>query len=239
MKVLMNKLFNGSLQEICHEMMDFFKTDNDQHFLYIVNDGVLAQEHEKKGNEVDCVLLVEPLDDDRQTVHVIAKATGLTTMAYHRRDNDRVEDIRDRQTKIGLGSTTKYGGVSINKLFKIIPDKPNAWVTFKANEMHRPTTELFFTNKTELIDKNNFFFINTTLDGTSQKLYFDDSRNIQDFEIVRDIINNPSLWEKDDFYKKYDTGSAALSQKDPNILNSSYIVKLEKFASDIKANQPN
>jgi len=167
------------IDNIGHEIINLFKSDNGDSYIYVLPYGKIAPIH---NNKVETILLVGGVG--KGILQVLARADGLTHIPIDANDS--------------IASNITYGGVSLTDVFKnnddgMLATKP-IYVTFRAGKVVAPIKPLFLTigpgNKT-----NNIYHI----DGVKFHLtaFFD-----RDDNILRDILDDKSLWSEDDFQQK-------------------------------------
>lgn len=127
-EILINQLFAGAyLQEgtnIGHEVINLFRDDNDENYLYITPMGNV------KGHNVDKVLFVQNIAG-RETMEVVMKAEGLS--------NTSADDVQ----KIF------YAGVNITDIFnknQMIISKNPQFTGISARQQLEFTTHLLLTD---------------------------------------------------------------------------------------------
>ena len=221
MEVLINSLFGGEFinDNLGHEIIDFFKSDDGSHYLYIVSDGILGN-----NRDIDVLLLVERTPDQPNKARIIAKASGITLLQGSKENG--VEAIRTVQERKGLHEIC-YGGVPLKSIFP--EDFDNAWVTLKASSVVRPKYPLYVTNDERLDNNPNTILINGDPLNQAQRKYL----TLNTIDDLYDVINRDSLWEKESFYQTFDNTTS----NDENILSQNYPKMVEEFTKRINNNR--
>ena len=223
MGILVNRVFNGSYNsgDLGHEIIDFYTTDDGDHVIYIVNNGVLGEKH---NNDIDTILITEPCNDTN-TVHVIAKAIGLEHIAT-REPGDNARDVRNRLD--GLSKRIKYDNAPLNKIFPKAEDV--AWVTFRADKMLRPKEPTYLTNDPSNPNANAIL-VTKKVGARKQSLYFENTGNLAN------LINDDSRWEDCDQFKPINSMKDYLKQVDSTIMSPSYPSMVKEFVDRIRRNR--
>ena len=222
MEVLINRLFGGRFlnENLGHEIIDFFKTDDGKNYLYLVRDGMIGD----NDRDINVLLLVESCPNEPNKLQIIAKATDLTTLQRTR--GEGVGVVRREQERENLHEI-KYGGVP---LYKIFPnDKNNSWVTFKAASVLRPIHPLFITNDERLDNDPHVILINGDPTNQSQRLYL----NLSNTDDLFVVINSEALWEKECYYSIVEDDIKI----DTNIKSDQYPKMVEEFRRRINSNK--
>lgn len=190
-----NYLTTGN--NIGHEVINLFKSDNGKNYIYVLSDGSIAMDHNDK---INTLLLVRWVGN--RTMEILAKAISLKQILYRktpgRSDRNR---IHDEQIKYISDNKITYGNVKLDRLFQCNvyqgePDYDSFYITFEAGNVIKPLRPIYITDKNNKDLKNNTFFLEgVTFSTQSPKMYYVEGSPA--YTTLEKIINNDSLWEKD------------------------------------------
>ena len=213
--IVLNRMYVGDYLDsnLGHEVINLFKADNNQHYIYLNATGNFAKEHQK---EMGYMLFVKYYD--KGLVEIIGMATGLkdvpgADMQLNReRKFDGIdEDIWqlqknyiDAQTneqgeKVGIS----YGGVSILDIFNNA-EQQSVFVTYKANKVYRIKSSIRRFIRFSNADENSGANLpaNEIIQlaehqqakaSLKQYIYPSDS---SDYDNLFALFNDSSLWEE-------------------------------------------
>lgn len=190
-EILINQLFAGAyLQEgtnIGHEVINLFRDDNDENYLYITPMGNV------KGHNVDKVLFVQNIAG-RETMEVVMKAEGLS--------NTSADDVQ----KIF------YAGVNITDIFnknlyhgEAETSKTNSMATYCTKDVRFPKKgkRIIITvdSSYEVEDEKNTVVIRLDCNkkkivGQSMRTYLSEELYPSIHAKIEQLLANTSLWEE-------------------------------------------
>lgn len=200
--IVLNRMYAGNYlsANIGHEVINLFKADNGNHYLYLNATGDFDKKYEGR---IKYMLLTKYHTEGM--VEIIGLATGLEdvyTPTNRSKDKNVVDDkiLAAQKAFCDREGGVKYGGVSIFDIFK--SGQQSIYITFKAKKLFKPTERFFLqfpqsekANK----DPNCITIKGYNIALTSLKQYFeltnDDTKNA-DYKNLTDIINTPSRWEE-------------------------------------------
>lgn len=213
--IVLNKMYTGDYlnNNLGHEVINFFKADNDKHYIYLNSTGNFAEEHT---NKIGQMLFVKHYVQG--VFEVIGKAEGLkdvpgTNMPLSRNViyNDVERNIFERQKKY-VNETeggVLYGGKSIFDIFNDA-EQQSIFITYKAKKVYRTkkgmrificckNSDVNILEKLEKKEKENLKIVELSeynQASTSLKQYiYPTKENSGDYNNLLELINNPSLWE--------------------------------------------
>ena len=147
--IVLNRMYAGQYLEhnLGHEVINFFRADDGNHYLYLNAKGDFASEHVGKIGYMFLVKYHAP-----GVVEVVGMATGLE-------DVYKPENCKGlKSDNVQVGGELKYGGVSLSSLFQGFQQQ-NIFVTYKAAKVYVPVRRIFiqFANaaKTQLQQAGN------------------------------------------------------------------------------------
>ena len=173
---------------IVHETINFFRSDNNTHYLYIPPDGKLKTEG------ISYVLITEAFGTHRVRVKYKIKVKNLT------------DDVvtKDNEDKKIYGSNIEYGNKTLVDIFKNNSGNNCYYANFICEEEWKPKKEITIYDKNCTEAKNQQYIINRVRpESMFIYLYEGDTKKETDYKAVFDIIENEELWEdaQDDFKK--------------------------------------
>ena len=127
--ILLNKMYSGEFTEnnIGHEIINFFKTDNGDNYIYILPYGGISKEHNDK---IEHILLTSPMHDGKFSI--LAKIENPEQINYGGNSKQNAT-VGAAQRKFVEKHNITYGGKLIYNIME--SNKHNdvaAYVTFKS-----------------------------------------------------------------------------------------------------------
>ena len=203
--IIINRMYAGDYlaSNLGHEIINLFRADNGNHYLYLNASGNFSKEHEG----IDTMLLVKAHSSD--IFEVIGMAKGLhvvpgATMTMPRELGKKDANIISAQKEYieNEPGGIKYNGVSILNIFNDA-EQQNIVITFKADSVFVPRSKRIFIaynpNINNDADKNSVTVAlhSHNMPRTSLKSYIypDDNPNGSDYDNIHtNIVNNSDLW---------------------------------------------
>lgn len=196
-EIVLNRLFAGSFLDdhIGHEIVNLYKDDNGENYLYIQPYGTYHREHAGK---FGYVLLVRGISG-KQTVEVLGLATGLTEL--YDPSLTAVAMWREHE-KYLIKEKVSYGGMPIMDIFD--RSKENAevqpvYLSMKAEKVMRPSKKVYIVYKDGAgVDDHDAVSIklrHTNQAKCSLKQYF--TEQDEDYLLIKDLIGRKDLWAID------------------------------------------
>ena len=197
--VIVVRMYAGEYldENIGHEIINTFKTDNDRHFIYISPWGMVNKKYANSKN----VLLVRGISAD--VWEVIGYATKLELLL----SKDAVEDGRHReidlvdsdvQLKLIRDRKITYGRVPINEILS--EQKQVVFVTYETREYHslKEGKQLYLVaNKEEAKGDNYIFLPNVNFGRQTLHMYMDEKERKDAYDTLINLFNNKALWAND------------------------------------------
>ena len=179
---------------IGHEVINLFKDDNGNNYIYISDDGKI---NPKYNDKVEAVLLVRYIEEG--VMEIIAKAEKLEQVLY--KTNNKEKDSRSQSEYI-VNNSIKYGGVSISDIHNKTIDEQIA-ITFKTNHIRKPHKSLYLIeDKTKLSQYDNYIYLpEKHFSKQSLKMYYPEDKFPKDYSVLLDTLRNDTLWEEKDTTK--------------------------------------
>lgn len=215
--IVLNRMYAGDYlsSNLGHEIINMYKADNGNHYLYLNSLGNFAKVHTGK---VDYMLFVKYYA--KNVMEIIGMATGLedvpgANMSNKRNatDNKDFNELRKSQIDfINAENGIRYGDVSILDIFNEA-EQQNVFITYKTKKVSVPKerNRIFICyseeSEKEIKDIENVKIV--TLKGynqakTSLKSYIypggtkgdNNKEKDKDYNrIIDEIINNSDLWD--------------------------------------------
>ena len=186
-EIVINRMYNGNYlnDNLGHEIINLYKSDNGQNYIYLNSLGTFSKEH---ANKVGSILLVRTIPN-KKTLEIIGKAEGITDV-YKNGNSSKEQIDYIKKNKI------YYGGVRLDLLFSKNKLQQDIFITFKAETVVRPkvATYIKFGDKDEIIDNsNNIILTENKQAKTSLKQYIT-LETKSDYKILFNYIKNENNW---------------------------------------------
>lgn len=185
-EILINQLFSGSYLEenenIGHEIINLFRADDENNYLYITPSGKIRKHHSIKS-----VIFVEHIKN-KNTVEVIAKAEDLQAM------NEEINGIM-------------YAGYSLNDIFNkntyhgIRSNQVN--FTFRAGSVRLPKKRIILTlddDYKKTIKEGSAVVLRLhsngkIIVGQSARQYYSEKKDPDAYHELKKLLENKDFWE--------------------------------------------
>ena len=183
-EILISRMYSGKYlkDNIGHEIINLFRADDGDHYVYICDDGKYG-----KGHKIKEILLVGN-SLGNYTYEVLGWATGLEAI-YN--PNDDQKSTEEKQNKIG--ESVSYGGASLAEIFATAKQQ-EVLVTFKAEKVRTPEEPLYirFTPPKGKCEKAAEF-------GTQLKAHIRDQRTYiaedsEDHKTIKEMLASCNNW---------------------------------------------
>ena len=192
-------MFNGDyLNEsgnIAHEIINLFRADNGRHYIYALPQGLIGRDRDGK---VTDILLVQNVGNNR--LKVLARVKNITCCQHiAKKEKFTDEEVRKIVHDYAQECSVKYNGVFIGDIFannryNNQKDISSAYFTFdvEPEQYRRPPIDkpIYISTSDEDVKLSNTKFRQTE--------FYSLSDNADDFNTLRDMIDDVSLWEKED-----------------------------------------
>ncbi len=211
-EILINKLFAGAYldegENIGHEVINLFRADDGQNYLYITPSGAV----DLSAHPISDVIFVRNLEG-KTTVEVIARATGLTPV-----DTSSAGEIT-------------YAGVQLSRIFRdniyhgSEEDLATTVASFRASEVRTPCPDmrLILTIDADFTTDDptaTVFFLNSVskaIDNQSSRKYYSLANDPEAYHVLRAILDDGNLWASKNTTTKL-TASQTTRITDPTFL---------------------
>ena len=224
-EILINRMYAGDYlsdeNNIGHEIINLFKSDNGNHYIYLTSKGDFGVKH---SNNIKTVLLVRAINNSK--AEILAKADDLEQVLElpsnyvvaggikalkkeHKEKNQKWQmrhEIYQKQIDYIKNNSVTYGGKLLHDLYK---DNVTSYmevmimITFKSKRFRKPLKPLYITNL-EPQNKNEYKINVERVCGQSLSMFFSKDDELNNYSILESIINDDSLWEDSDTCEKVD-----------------------------------
>lgn len=195
--ILINKMCTGSytVSNVGHEIINYFKDDNGDNYIYILPYGGMAKE---KDDRIDTIILTSSLSNNR--VEILAVIEIDENGQIHKGGDRGTEEIHREQLK-KLKNVT-YGGATLEQIFKYnIKNDEAIYVTFKAKNILKPkdNVKVYISNNKDDNSDERIIKVEKSLPSSSLKGYFiKDEKNkkgltneiFHDYDKIKGFIND-------------------------------------------------
>ena len=214
-EILLNRMYAGNYlnddYNIGHEVINLFKDDKGRNYIYVMSAGDYGPKHFGK---IKDILLVRGIN--QHCLEILAKANNLEPVlkfppkytAYNhlskqnKESKEKVEmrhNINKEQKEYIDKENITYGGIKLYNIYKNnITEYRNMsiYITFKANNFKLPKKPIYLVNK-ESKNENEFYIKRKRLSGQALCTYCSSDTDKDNYKILKDIINNTALWNKE------------------------------------------
>ena len=194
-EILLNIMYTGTYLEdenanIGHEIINLFKSDNGNNYIYVLPYGSMSSIHNDK---VKTILLVKRCNS--KIFEIIAKATDLEQVAYvNSTFKSEKNKLHMRQIEYLDKNKITYSGLKPYKIFENNDGNIAClYITFKANSVIKASKPIYIT--TDLTNKDCYFMEDIEhFPSQSPKMYIQEGT--KGYDVLERIINDDSLWEE-------------------------------------------
>lgn len=187
-EILVNRMYAGDYlkDNIGHEIINLFKTDDGDNYIYVNPYGTLGVGHD----EVESILLVRRLEGG--ILEIIAKAEKLERIVTNKRGDDLLNDQKDYLKSHGI----VYGEVPLDRIFDG-NESNSTYVSFKAGEIKAPKDPIYLYNSKSKNKPDKKYGVKMEGNFASQYLHQFYNQNKKDYEVLRKILDDKSRWGVD------------------------------------------
>ena len=207
--IVLNRMYVGDYlsTNLGHEVINLFKADNGNHYVYLNSTGNFASVHKGK---IGYMLFVKYQKEDE--MEVIGMATELEEVVGSDQSlgqnykilNKTIHAAQKEFIKHEPDGGVKYGGVSILDIFNNA-EQQSIFITYKAGKVYKPAKELRIflrygeSAQNEVVGNKHYFALKSyNLPKTSLKSYIYpdnlEAKNADYNNILDSLIKNTSLW---------------------------------------------
>ena len=215
--IILARMYVGKylIENIGHEVINLFKSDNGNNYIYVPHDGKI---NPKYNNSVNAVILVRYLESG--IMEIVAKAEELEQVLFKTGNID--EEAASQIDYINENKVT-YGGVPVYRIYHG-SNAEKITITYKCNKLRLPKAPLYLI---EDFSKKDLYSPNILLpekhfSSQSLKMYYTQSDFPKDYFALTEMLLSEKYWETENTTQKID------------INEYSYISKKNSFLSIIK-----
>ena len=194
--IIIERMYAGGYlnDNIGHEIINTFKTDAGENFIYISPWGIINSKYQN----TKAVLLVRLINS--HCYEIIGYASNLSLMLsqkamQNRKTAGKIDD--ERQKNVIKENNISYGGLPINEIFS--EQSNTVYVTFKAGIYRNINKQrrLYIVDNEEYVLNESYIFVpDFHFSNQSLKLYAPKETRTKAFEVLNNIINTSEYWEK-------------------------------------------
>ncbi len=251
-EILLNRMYAGNYlnddYNIGHEVINLFKDDTGRNYIYILSAGDYGLKHFGK---IKDILLVRGLNQN--CLEILAKASNLEPIlkfppkytAYNPLSEQNKESKEKIEMRLNINKEQKeyidkenitYGDIKLYNIYKNnITEHRNMsiYITFKANNFKLPKKPVYLVNNKPQ-NENEFYINRKRLSGQALCTYYNSDTDKHNYNVLKDIINDTTVWEKDNINKLYyNEFLNALKIHTKPINNNHFEIMLERMIKTI------
>lgn len=218
-EIMLNKSFTGSWgvaseENIPHEIINLFQSDNGKIYLYVPSHGGYATSK----HDVEYLLITGEWNQKDKRTEILYLASGLKKM--HNGGKYATADERESLKQKILKDNIRYNGKLLHEIKMAAEEEERVfYCTFEAEKLVRPKKRMFlaWNGGTDNLKKDfdEFGLSDEKYKYQRQIGYID---NAQDYQKLRSILSNPQYWEEDN--------AAKLVTKQANTVSSFSFLRL-------------
>lgn len=193
--IVINRMFTGNylFENLGHEIINIFRADNGNCYLYLNPYGNVHPKYEK----VHSMLMVRGVGSS--IVEVIGLATGLTLLESAKTKKNPDSQISDGQYQFIIKNDIKYGGVSLTDIFGK-DEQQDVFITYTAESVRFPKedTRIFICYKDSSATPGLGTFVKLKDHNFPKQSLrnFIMSGDGDDYDrLMKEIVENDSLWD--------------------------------------------
>jgi len=217
--IILTKMYVGEYLEenIGHEVINLFKSDNGNNYIYVNKDGRINNRYDDK---VRAVLLVKHVE--KGVMEIVAKAEELEQVMYKKSSSE--EESAQQVAYVDENRVT-YGGVPIYQVHNDTIEEKKT-ITFKTNKLRLVKKPIYLIEEQEKMDcyDGAIFLPEKHFSSQSLKMYYTPVAQPDDCEILEDVLNDDSLWESDNTTERIDVTDKSIDKRRTflNIIRKDY-----------------
>ena len=206
--IFINKMYTGTFTEnnIGHEIINFFKTDKNESYIYIVPHGCISEEYKKTNKDgetttnIKYILFTSKIYDGNK-IKILGKAEGLKLINKY---NDSPEGRKAACKKQEKLNDIQYYNTTINNIEFIVHGEKNedVYVTFKADKVFKLKEDKpIIISMNENKNQKSFYSDdeNATIIKCNWRIgHQNTSLKLNEAGELKDIIENPDYWDDTD-----------------------------------------
>ena len=191
-EILLNIMYTGTYLDdanIGHEIINLFKDDNGDNYIYVLPYGSVGA---IRNDKIDKILLVRRCNS--KIIEILAKATDLEQIVYvNKTFNPEREHLHKLQVEYIDKNKITYGGLKPYEIFGNNKNNEVAiYITFKANSVRKVAKPIYITTDSSNTD---CYFMEDVEHFPSRKQITYIPNNKKGYHVLERIINDTSNWE--------------------------------------------
>lgn len=196
--IMLNRMYAGKYLEenIGHEVINLFKDDNGNNYIYINDDGYV---NPKYNGLVKAVILVKHVE--KGVLEIIAKAEQLTQVNYKTSD---VNESISSQIRYIKDNHITYGGVLLSDVYNKGVEQVS--ITYKTDMIRKVKRPIYLIEDVEKLDSypSPVCMPEKHFSSQSLKMYYDSAELPKSFDALNAVINDDNYWEEKDTTERLD-----------------------------------
>ncbi|MEE3744084.1 PD-(D/E)XK nuclease family protein [Campylobacter porcelli] len=187
--IILNRVFSGGYlnDNLGHEVINFFKADNGEHYIYITPYGKINI----KAKNVAAVLMVRSVGQGH--MEILGYASDLECLISDEfmkgSRNKLMDEEQDKQIKLIKEEKIKYGGKALNELFN--EQENTVYVTFKVGSFKKPKQKIYIVNENEVSD--NKCYVNFR--AKQSLIEYLDEEKLKDSKL-QEFLDKKEFWDE-------------------------------------------
>lgn len=189
--VIVVRMYAGGYldENLGHETINTFKTDNGEHYIYVNPWGLINEEYSESKN----VILVRGISANVWEVIGYATKLDLLLKTFNSKDTNNIN-----QSELIKQNNINYGGIAVDKLMS---DQTSVvYVTYKANEYHsvKEGQSLYLVSDAKEIKGDNYILLpNVNFAKQALHMYMDEERKKDAYNRLLGLFKEEKWWDND------------------------------------------
>lgn len=219
--IILTRMYAGEYlkNNIGHEIINLFRDDKGKNYIYINEDGKITPQF---NDNVHAIFLVSWVE--KGVMEILAKAEDLEQVLYK---TNNIDEESSRQIKFIESHDIKYGGVLLHKVYGE-KKAEKICITFKTNKLRKVKEPLYLIQdktKLDMYKKQKYIFLpEPHFSSQSLKIYYSEKELPKDYKILKETLENNTLWQGNNTTKQLDINNGNLMRQSHNFLS---IIKKE------------
>lgn len=199
--IILNRVFSGGYlnENLGHEVINFFKDDNGEHYIYVTPYGKVKY---KENNKYTDVVLMRSMGQGYY--EILGWASDLECLIsdeFRKKPinmknpiNELLKTEQNHQIDMIKNQNIKYNGILLHDLFN--KQENSVYFTFKAGKFRKPKMKIYI--KDNKLNENGDRFENTIyVNFTAGQYLCNYLENEEEIEKLKTFLKNDDFWEND------------------------------------------
>ncbi|MDO2409204.1 PD-(D/E)XK nuclease family protein [Campylobacter magnus] len=207
--IILNRVFGGGYlaNNLGHEVINFFKADNGEHYIYVTPYGKVKYKENDK--YTDIVLMRSMGQGYYEVLGWASDLECLISDEFRKKPinmknpiNELLKTEQNHQIDMIKNQNIKYNGILLHNLFS--QQENSVYFTFKAGKFRKPKMKIYI--KDNKLNENQDRFENTIcVDFIVGQYLCNYLENEKEIEKLRKFLSNNNFWENGDEVKQATT----------------------------------